>query len=299
MSASFHALSALERHVEAIARALTPTEVFRHLLAATPCGAPRAVIFLARGGAWKGWGGAGYPGAAAQLLRSVSVPADEGFLATTAAETSDEQAWREAGPGETAPGFGQPPAAETIAVPVRVGGRTVAILVAERGADEGPWHPEALAIAAHAARLRLEADLAWRRLRAGHGSDAPAESSAVEAPAGRAPEPAPVAAPAPPETALEISPWAETPERTGADPTHEEWRRFARLVATDIRLYNEDLVQQGRSHRDLASRLAEPIQRGRESFSRRFPDAGPDGGRVLRDAFVQVLAGGDASLLPE
>jgi hypothetical protein len=294
MSASFHGLGALERHVEAITRALTPTEVFRHLLAATPSGAPRAVIFLARAGAWKGWGGAGYPGAAAQLLRSVSVPAHEGFLAATAAETSDEQGWREAGPGEGAPGFGQPAAEQTIAVPVRVGGRTVAILVAERGADEGPWHPEALAIAAHAARLRLEADLAWRRLRAGHA--APEEP---ERPADRLPEPAPAVAVPEPEMGLEVSPWAETPDRVGADPTHEEWRRFARLVATDIRLYNEDLVQQGRTRGDLASRLAEPIQRGRESFSRRFPDAGTEGGRVLRDAFVQVLAGGDATLLPE
>jgi hypothetical protein len=292
MSASFHALAALERHVEAITRAVTPTEVFRHLLGATPCGAPRAVIFLARGGAWKGWGGAGYPGAAAQRLRSVAVPAHEGFLAATAAETSDEEAWRDAAPGEGAPGFGQPPAAQTIAVPVRVGGRTVAILVAERGADEGPWHPEALAIAAHAARLRLEADLAWRRLRAGH--DRPAEP---ERPVERPPEPDPPVAE--PETGLEVSPWAETADRPAADPTHDEWRRFAKLVATDIRLYNEDLVQQGRAKRDLASRLAEPIQRGRESFSRRFPDAGPDGGRVLRDAFVQVLAGGDATLLPE
>ncbi|HEX6850525.1 MAG TPA: GAF domain-containing protein [Candidatus Polarisedimenticolaceae bacterium] len=294
MSASFHALPALERHVEAIARAQTPTEVFRHLLAATPCGAPRAAIFLARAGAWKGWGGAGYPGSAGQLLRSVSVPAQEGFLAATAAETSDEEAWREAAAGEGAPGFGQPPAAQTIGVPVRVGGRTVAILVAERGSEEGPWHPEALAIAAHAARLRLEADLAWRRLRAGHDRAEPPDR-----PVERAPEPEPAVVRPEVETGLEISPWAETPERPGPDPTHEEWRRFAKLVATDIRLYNEDLVQQGRARGDLAARLAEPIQRGRESFSRRFPDAGTEGGRVLRDAFVQVLAGGDATLLPE
>ena len=297
MSASFHALAALERHVESIARALTPTEVFRHLLAATPCGAPRAAIFLARGGAWKGWGGAGYPAAAARLLRAVAVPAQEGFLAEAAGRTPDEPAWREAGPGEGAPGFGQPPAAATAAVPVRVGGRTVAILVAERGEEEGPWHPEALAIAAHAARLRLEADLAWRRLRAGQPDEA--RGAASEPAPGPAPGPV-VAAPAPePETALEISPWAASPDGAGADPSHEEWRRFARLVATDIRLYHEDLVQQGRAQRDLAARLAEPIQRGRESFLRRFPEAGADGGRVLRDAFVQVLAGGDATLFPE
>jgi hypothetical protein len=298
MSASFHALSTLERHVESIARALTPTEVFRHLLGATPCGAPRAAVFLARAGAWKGWGGAGYPAAAARGLRAVSVPTGSGFLAATAEETTDEATWRVAGPGEGAPDFGQPAAAETVAGPVRVGGRTVAILVAERGADEGPWHPEALAIAAHAARLRLEADLAWRRLRAGHVAEPESAPAPRPAPV-PVPVPVPVAAAVATESAIEISPWAETPDRPGVDPTHEEWKRFARLVATDIRLYNEDLVQQGRAQRDLASRLAEPIQRGRESFLRRFPDAGEEGGRALRDAFVQVLAGGDATLLPE
>ena len=214
MSASFHALATLERHVESIARALTPTEVFRHLLGATPCGAPRAAIFLSRAGTWKGWGGAGYPPGAARLLRAVAVPASEGFLAATAEHTSDEETWREAGPGEAAPEFGQPRAAVTIAVPVRVGGRTVAILVAERGADESPWHPEALAIAAHAARMRLEADLAWRRVRAGHGIEAPtpiADALPLPAPVA-APVAAAVAAPPASESALEISPWSELPQ---------------------------------------------------------------------------------------
>ena len=81
------------------------------------------------------------------------------------------------------------------------------------------------------------------------------------------------------------------------DPRRDEARRYARLVATDIRLYNEEAVAVGRRERDLAARLGEQLQRGREAFSRRFPDLGPDGMQLLDDAYVQVLAGGDPSLI--
>ena len=77
----------------------------------------------------------------------------------------------------------------------------------------------------------------------------------------------------------------------------EEARRYARLVATDIRLYNEEAVVVGRKQRDLVTRLAEPMRRGRESFARRFPDLGAAGAKLLDDAYTHVLAGGDASLL--
>ena len=99
-------------------------------------------------------------------------------------------------------------------------------------------------------------------------------------------------------TATEIVPWGrEDANAVDADPRREEARRFARLVATDIRLYNEEAVVVGRRERDLASRLGEQLKRGRDTFSHRFPDLGPDGTKLLDDAYVQVLAGGDTSLI--
>ena len=100
-----------------------------------------------------------------------------------------------------------------------------------------------------------------------------------------------------PSAATGIAPWSGMAAgKADADPRREEARRYARLVATGIRLSNEEAVVVGR-RRDLASRLNEHIQRGREAFSRRFPDLGADGAKLLDDAYVQVLAGGDASLL--
>jgi len=53
----------------------------------------------------------------------------------------------------------------------------------------------------------------------------------------------------------------------------------------------------GRQHGDLARRLNEDLERGRDSFRRRFPDLGEDGLVLLQEAYVQVLAAGDPSLL--
>ena len=96
----------------------------------------------------------------------------------------------------------------------------------------------------------------------------------------------------------ELTPWSGTAAATAeADPRREEARRYARLVATDIRLYNEEAVITGRRQRDLAQRLGEQFQRGREAFTHRFPELGPEGMKLLDDAYVQVLAGGDPTLI--
>ena len=59
----------------------------------------------------------------------------------------------------------------------------------------------------------------------------------------------------------------------------------------------EDVVL-GRKNGDLAERLGEHLGRGRQTFMDRHADLGPAGLEVLREAYVQVLAAGDASLIP-
>ena len=75
-------------------------------------------------------------------------------------------------------------------------------------------------------------------------------------------------------------------------------RRYARLVATDIRLYNEDAVMLGRRNGDLSDRIGEHLGRGKETFLRRHGDLGEAGLELLHEAYVQVLAGGDGALIP-
>ena len=91
---------------------------------------------------------------------------------------------------------------------------------------------------------------------------------------------------------------AEATKVMADDPELAAAQRFARLVATDIRLYNEEAVVLGRRNRDLAERLGEHLVRGRQTFLRRHGSLGPAGLHILHEAFVQVLAAGDGSLLP-
>ena len=288
-------LETLDRRIAELASFVSPSEIFRALLEGTAAGAPRAAMYLLRDGRFKGWSSTGYPSDAAAQHRALTLAPGEGWLGSLALET--DMRWRTLSLEDEGPEFGQGSFAEVVGLPVRVGGKAVALIVAERNAGEEPWSPAALSLLCQAARLRLELDLAWRRLKNAAGPPAEVVAPAVErAPV---PEPARPAAPEPPpapEPSTEMAPWIDTAEPQ-SDPRREEARRFARLVATDIRLYNEEAVVVGRREGDLAVRLQEQIARGRETFARRFPDLGPAGTKLLEEAFVQVLAGGDASLL--
>ena len=317
MNRETETLETLDRKLAELASFLSPSEIFRALLEGSVAGVPRAAIFLMRDGRWKGWSSIGYPAAVAANQRQAVATAESGWLAALASE--EDVRWRSLTSGESVPDFGQSGYTEAVGFPVRVGGKPIAIVVAERAAGESPWSPAAVAILCQAARLRLELDLAWRRLKGiGTPTQTPSTGTETAAPAPSA-APPPMAATAPaavdvlrdeprvaaaaavadaPAAATGIAPWSGVAAgKADADPRREEARRYARLVATDIRLYNEEAVVVGRRQRDLASRLKEHIQRGREAFGRRFPDLGADGVKLLDDAYVQVLAGGDASLL--
>jgi len=198
------------------------------------------------------------------------------------------------GHGEGPPDFEQPPAHEIVAAPLRVSNRTVAVMLAE--ADEtGPSETaEVLGAIVAVARLRLELDLALRRMR--DAGSAEEKTSARETPATTKPTTGMATVPETSSTsALEPVPEGRTP--TSDQTRRDEARRFARLVATDIRLYNEETVMMGRQHGDLGERLAEQLHQGEQTFLRRFPDMGNEGVELLRDAYVQVLCAGDPDVL--
>ena len=74
-------------------------------------------------------------------------------------------------------------------------------------------------------------------------------------------------------------------------------RRYARLVVSEIKLYNEAAVREGRAQRDLTRRLGPEIDRARRLYDERVPATVPDRSRYFQQELVQTLAGGDPSLL--
>src|SRR5205085_12470559 len=78
---------------------------------------------------------------------------------------------------------------------------------------------------------------------------------------------------------------------------HDEARRFARLLVSEIKLYNEGKVEQGRKNKDLYERLKEDIDRSRQMYDERIPDDVRKASNYFYDELVRILADGDAGAL--
>ncbi|HEV2851432.1 MAG TPA: hypothetical protein VHC97_01385 [Thermoanaerobaculia bacterium] len=147
-----------------------------------------------------------------------------------------------------------------------------------------------------------------------------AEAAAAPAPAPQPLRPVPVPAPAPapavteepaqsPSGTPEVRPpsgvdgpgWAFATTRVPVSPSdetmHEEARRLARLLVSEIKLYNEEQVEEGRRNRDIYERLKEDIDRSRQMYDERVDP------RILRSTdyfyqeLVRILAAGDSRAL--
>ena len=74
-------------------------------------------------------------------------------------------------------------------------------------------------------------------------------------------------------------------------------RRYARLLVSEIKLYNEAAVRAGREHGDLLDRLRPEISRARKLYEERVPAGAPHA--HFEEELVQTLADGDPALLGE
>jgi hypothetical protein len=78
----------------------------------------------------------------------------------------------------------------------------------------------------------------------------------------------------------------------GEDERRDDARRFARLLASEIKLYNEREVTEGRNRGDLYERLKGDIERGRRLYEERVPPEVRAGKDYYYEELVDVLAGG-------
>ena len=78
---------------------------------------------------------------------------------------------------------------------------------------------------------------------------------------------------------------------------HNDARRFARLLVSEIKLYNEPKVKEGRSRSDIYDRLREDIDRSRQMYDKRV--APPVAARhdYFHQELVNTLAEGDPAKL--
>ncbi len=143
---------------------------------------------------------------------------------------------------------------------------------------------------------------------------APVEAAPFETPAPVVEEvpaeaPPPVEQPAQPVFTAQYSTPLGSKRRWGRDadlpvevsdeerPLHNDARRFARLLVSEIKLYNEQKVSEGRNQGDIYERLREDIDRSRQMYDKRV--APPVAARhdYFHHELVNTLAEGDPAKL--
>src|SRR5690606_271929 len=158
----------------------------------------------------------------------------------------------------------------SIAVPLVLDWTSVAVLYAEHDAapDDGWSRP--IELLARSASARLAYSTAWRTAQVQQRLT-----------------------PAPRSTTTGHSAASETQ----SDEAEQAARRYARLLVSEIKLYNEAAVREGREKRDLGRRLASDIERARRLYEERISSTVPGRSQYFQQELVQTLAGGDPSLL--
>jgi hypothetical protein len=134
-----------------------------------------------------------------------------------------------------------------------------------------------------------------------------AEPSVIEAQPEVVAEMAPAVEATPsPDAAPAVSPRrrygadAELPVEVSGDEErrlHSDARRFARLLVSEIKLYNEQKVAEGRSEGDLYQRLREYIDRSREMYDKRVKPEVAQRYDYFHNELVSTLAEGDENKL--
>jgi len=114
---------------------------------------------------------------------------------------------------------------------------------------------------------------------------------------------------APPTAGAEVAPpedvdgpgWAFTTRRFTSegdeDASREEARRLARLLVTEIKLYNEEQVEEGRRGRNIYRALREDIDRSRQIYEERVDEAIRLDTDYFREELVKILAAGDDEVM--
>jgi hypothetical protein len=224
-----------------------------------------------------------------------------------------------------------------LTVPLKVRGKTAALIYADSAdRGEEATNVEAIELLAHTSGLVVElVSLRARMTEATQPAKqtapapAPATQPAAEEPAaatdstvgsGTLPPPSPSDFAAQPEPSGELPPPAPTYFRSTTESTvppvisapsgmpangalsedekaHNDARRFARLLVSEIKLYNEQKVAEGRRGGDLYDRLKEDIDRSRQMYEKRVTTTVAARFDYFYDELVSTLAEGDPSKL--
>ena len=78
---------------------------------------------------------------------------------------------------------------------------------------------------------------------------------------------------------------------------HKDAKRFAKLLVSEIELYNKVKVADGRKNKDVYKRLKTDIDRSRQTFDKRFGKTLGKEFDYFHDELVRILAASDSTAL--
>ncbi len=312
--------------VRGLDQAATQVDVLHRFLDECRKHCSRAALLVARGdsiGAWKAVGFSGH-GGEDDAVRQIALPLTQGGLL---ARLMTGTAVRLPAVNDISTLLRASKVADAVAIPMVVREKISGALYADAVlGEEESFDPDALALLTYLAGLVVDR-LASRKLKPAPALRVPDpvkkpepagmwmndEAAAVEdlppsAEVGAAPEPEPAPGPRleehPRETPASsiVTPAIPMPEpsrRLGGplataspDERQEEARRFARLLVSEIKLYNERAVLEGREGGNIYHRLKDDIDRSRQMYDERIPDDVRSSTNFFQEELVRILADG-------
>ncbi len=128
----------------------------------------------------------------------------------------------------------------------------------------------------------------------------PAEPVAVEQPVSEPSQPAEsglVEVPVEPAVKPQLVAADESQRFAEEERLHSDAKRFARLLVSEIKLYNEQRVLEGRENRDIYVRLKRDIDRSREMYQKRVSPTVSRKVDYFHDELIRILGDNDPSHL--
>ncbi len=318
--------SGLKASISAIEKGANLSEVLTHLVVEVAKGIERAAMFIIKSNAAVGWYARGFDHS--ESVKSVSVPltADTVFRVVHSSRRATRgHITHSPGTAQALTRLGGNPSG-ILAVPLILREKVAAVLFCSSSEDEIPQSTsDAIEILVAFAGKVIDVLSAGPKTSASATSPGtgPTPRPPVSLPP-QPPEPEPPTSPAwgaasvRPQPVSAFRPPSGAPaSRRPSAPTampgsapararsvapedqkaHDDAKRFARLVVSEIKLYNEAKVTEGRRTKDIYERLKEDIERGRQMYHERVPAPIRESTDYFLDELVRILAGGDASAL--
>ena len=307
--------------VRALDLAATQVDVLHHFLDGCRRYCSRAALLVSRGGAIAVWKAVGFSahGIEDEAVRQISMPPAEGGLV---ARVMSGVALRLHSSNEMSSLLRAARVAEGVAIPMVVREKISGALYADCiVGEEERFDADALALLTFMTGLLVDR-LASRKLKPAPALRALEVAKRAE-PTGMWMEPEAAEAPAPSADAMPPPPPPPTEERPAGAPSfdapdagvritpeparrlsgplaepaagderREEARRFARLLVSEIKLYNERAVLEGREQGNLYERLRDDIDRSRQMYEDRIPKDVRDDSNFFYEELVEILADG-------